>query len=47
VGKVRDDLGLDDPIVIGRSMGIHMVSNLAARTDVNDSENSRPTPDGR
>jgi pimeloyl-ACP methyl ester carboxylesterase/uncharacterized protein YjbJ (UPF0337 family) len=31
VGKVIDDLGLDDPIVVGHSMGSQVVSDLASR----------------
>ena len=31
VGRVIDDLGLDDPIVVGHSMGSQIVSDLAAR----------------
>jgi pimeloyl-ACP methyl ester carboxylesterase len=31
VGKVIDDLGLDDPVVVGHSMGSQVVSDLAAR----------------
>jgi pimeloyl-ACP methyl ester carboxylesterase/uncharacterized protein YjbJ (UPF0337 family) len=31
VGKVIDDLGLDDPIVVGHSMGSQVVTDLAAR----------------
>lgn len=31
VGKVLDDLGLDDPVLVGHSMGTQVVSALAAR----------------
>ncbi|MDF2442784.1 MAG: hypothetical protein JWR01_987 [Subtercola sp.] len=31
VGKVVDDLGLDDPIIVGHSMGTQIVSDLVSR----------------